>query len=136
MTLAAGDSLIETQRLLLRRVAPDDLPFFVRIHSDPEVARYIGYGRPRSAEETKIWLDRLLETYERFERGPLAVVRKSDNALVGRCGISYLEIERAPADGGDPVGYFAYGEAPPGISTRLERELAYTFDREAWGHGF
>ena len=46
MTLAR-----RTKRLVLRRVALGDLPFFVRIHVMPEVARGLWpEGRPRSAE--------------------------------------------------------------------------------------
>jgi RimJ/RimL family protein N-acetyltransferase len=136
MTLALSDTSIETGRLVLRRMTTADLSFYARIHADPDVTRYIGYGRPRSADETRVWLDRIVESYERFQLGQLAVVRKSDGALIGRCGIAYLEIDDAPADGGDPLGYFVHGEAPAGASTHLEPELGYTFDRAAWGQGF
>jgi hypothetical protein len=48
MTLAHGTVRRESARLVLRRVAPDDLPFFTRIHTLPEVAQnlYPG-GRPK-----------------------------------------------------------------------------------------
>jgi hypothetical protein len=49
MTLAHGTDLLESARLVLRRVAPDDLPFFTRIHALPEVAPHLyPGGRPRS----------------------------------------------------------------------------------------
>ena len=136
MTLATSDTSIETERLLLRRMTTADLSFYARIHADPDVTRYIGYGRPRTADETRVWLDRMLETYELFQLGQLAVIRKSDGALLGRCGMAYLAIDDDPADGGDPLGYFVHGEAPAGASTHLEPELGYTFDRAAWGQGF
>lgn len=136
MTLAPSDTSIETERLILRRITAADLSFFTRIHADLDVARYIGYGRPRTPDETRVWLDRMLETYELFQLGQLAVIHKSDGALLGRCGMAYLAIDDNPADGGDPVGYFVHGEAPAGASTHLEPELGYTFDRAAWGQGF
>ena len=37
MTLAHGTDRLESARLVLRRIAPDDLPFFTRIHALPEV---------------------------------------------------------------------------------------------------
>jgi len=43
MTLAHGTARLESARLVLRRIAPDDLPFFTRIHALPEVA----HVRPR-----------------------------------------------------------------------------------------
>jgi len=49
MTLAHGTERLESARLVLRRIAPDDLPFFTRIHALPEVAQHLyPGGRPRS----------------------------------------------------------------------------------------
>jgi RimJ/RimL family protein N-acetyltransferase len=57
MTLAHGTDRLESARLVLRRIAPDDLPFFTRIHALPEVAQYLyPGGRPRSPEESAAWL--------------------------------------------------------------------------------
>jgi hypothetical protein len=53
MTLARATDRIESARLVLRRIAPGDLPFFTRIHAVADVVRYTGHGRPRSAEETQ-----------------------------------------------------------------------------------
>lgn len=64
MTLAHGTDRLESPRLVLRRVAPDDRPFFTRIHALPQVAEnlYPG-GRPRSPEETAAWLEATLASY-------------------------------------------------------------------------
>src|SRR5439155_1015180 len=64
MTLAHGTDRLESARLVLRRIAPEDLPFFTRIHALPEVAQYLwGQGRPRSPEETAAWLQATRATY-------------------------------------------------------------------------
>lgn len=53
MTLAQGTDRLELARLVLRRIVPDDLPFFVRIHGLPEVAQHLWPGgRPRSPDQT------------------------------------------------------------------------------------
>jgi hypothetical protein len=58
MTLAPGTDRLESARLVLRRVARDDLPFFARIHALPEVAQHLyPEGRPRSPEETAAWIE-------------------------------------------------------------------------------
>jgi site-specific DNA recombinase len=49
---------IESERLLLRRITRDDYDFFARLHATPEVLRYIMNGQPRSAEESRVWVDR------------------------------------------------------------------------------
>jgi hypothetical protein len=57
VTLAHGTDRLESARLVLRRIAPDDLEFFTRIHALPEVTQYLDPGgRPRSPQETALWL--------------------------------------------------------------------------------
>src|SRR6185295_16482826 len=97
MTLARTTDHIESARLVLRRIAADDLPFFTRIHAIADVVRYTGHGRPRSAEETQAWLQATIASYEQLELGQLAVSRKADGVLLGRCGLSDLVIESGPA---------------------------------------
>jgi RimJ/RimL family protein N-acetyltransferase len=64
------------------------VPFFTRIHALPEVAQYLcPGGRPRSPEESAAWLQATLESYEQRALAYLAVLRKEDGALIGRCGL-------------------------------------------------
>jgi RimJ/RimL family protein N-acetyltransferase len=136
MTLALGDDTLETDRLIMRRLTPDDLPFFARMHADPEVARYIGPGRPRTDAESAEWIEGILRSYELVQLGPLAVIRKSDNALIGRCGLSHLEVEIGRQDSEIPRACHLPGCMPAGIPTEVEPELGYAFDRAAWGQGY
>ncbi len=101
MTMAHGTDRLESARLVLRRIAPDDLPFFTRIHALPEVARllYPG-GRPRTPDESAAWLQSVLVSYEQLALGYLAVLRKEDGALIGRCGIMDLVVESAESEDG------------------------------------
>src|SRR3954463_817121 len=94
MSLLHADATLETERLLLRRITRDDLPFYSRIHADPDVARYLAHGKPRSPDETIAGLNALIESYPALQLGQIAITRKSDGALIGRTGVSYLETER------------------------------------------
>jgi [ribosomal protein S5]-alanine N-acetyltransferase len=136
MTLAAGTDAITSERLLLRRITPSDLPYFVDIHQDPEVARYIGAGNPRPREETEKWLDDILESYARVNLGQLAVIRKADGAVLGRCGLSDAAVELTPAEGAMRKGWFFSTQVPPGVAIELLPELGYTFGKDAWGQGY
>ena len=101
MTLAHGTDRLESPRLVLRRIAPDDLPFFTRLHALPKVAEHLySEGRPRSPEETKAWMEYTLASYEQLALGYLAVVRKEDGALIGRCGLMDLVVESAAPEHG------------------------------------
>ena len=107
MTLAHGTDRLESDRLLLRRVTPDDLPFFTRIHALSEVARGLWPGgRPRSPEQTAAWLQSTLDSYEQLALGYLAVQRKADGALIGRCGLMELAIEATASAHGIRQGWF------------------------------
>jgi RimJ/RimL family protein N-acetyltransferase len=100
MTLAQGTERLETERLVLRRVSLDDLAFYVRLHGMAEVARGLwAEGRPRSAEQTEAWLRGTLASYEALALGYLAVVRKADGALLGRCGLMDMAVEAAAPEG-------------------------------------
>src|SRR5258706_9190864 len=137
MTLAHGTDRLESARLVLRRVAPDDLPFFTRIHALPEVAHHLyPGGRPRSPEETAAWLRYTLASYEQLALGYLAVLRKEDGALIGRCGLMDLVVEQAAPAHEIRRGWFGREEAPAGVALTFECELGYTFDPAVWGQGF
>ena len=137
MTLAHGTERLESARLVLRRVTPDDLPFFTRLHALPAVAEnlYPG-GRPRTPGETAGWLRYTLASYEQLALGYLAVLRKADGALIGRCGLMDLVVESATSGHGLRRGWFGREEAPAGVALTFETELGYTLDPAAWGQGF
>jgi RimJ/RimL family protein N-acetyltransferase len=137
VTLAHGTDRLESARLVLRRIAADDLPFFTRLHALPEVTQYLyPGGRPRSPEEAARWLQGTLASYEQLVLGPLAVLRKEDGALIGRCGLTDLVVESAIPEHGIRKGWFGRAQAPAGVALTFEYELGYTFDPVVWGQGF
>jgi [ribosomal protein S5]-alanine N-acetyltransferase len=137
MTLARGTDRLESARLVLRRIAPDDLPFFTRIHALPEVAQHLyPGGRPRSPDETAGWLRYTLASYEKLALGYLAVLRKDDGALIGRCGVMDMVVESEEPEHGLRRGWFGREQAPTGVALTFEVELGYTFDPAVWGQGF
>src|SRR3954465_7280794 len=133
MSLLRADATLETERLLLRRITREDLPFYTRIHAIPDVARYLAHGNPRSPDETEHWLDSVIAAYEELELGQIALTRKRDGALLGRCGVSHLEIEREPLADGTYIGHYYPARAPAGTKPIVQQELGYTFDTAAWG---
>ena len=137
MTLAHGTDRLESARLVLRRIEPDDLPFFTRIHALPEVAQYLWPGgQPRSPEASAAWLQSTLESYEKLALGYLAVLRKEDGALIGRCGLMDLVVESAAPEHRIRRGWFGDAQAPAGVALTFECEFGYTFDPAVWGQGF
>jgi ribosomal-protein-alanine N-acetyltransferase len=137
MTLAHGMDRLESARLVLRRIAQEDLPFFTRLHALPDVAQGLyPEGRPRTPVEVAGWLRRTLASYDEPALGHLAVQRKADGALIGRCGLTELVVETVPPEHGLRRGWFGRDSVPAGLALTFERELGYTFDPAFWGQGF
>lgn len=82
--------LLETDRLYLREITPDDALFAYELNADEEVIRYTGDGPFESVEEAKTFLENY-DHYRKYGFGRWLVVRKSDNELVGWCGLKYSE---------------------------------------------
>jgi RimJ/RimL family protein N-acetyltransferase len=138
MTLPHGIDRLESARLVLRRMTPDDLPFYTRIHALPDVARYLWpEGRPRSPEQTKAFVEYTLRSYQQLALGYLAVVRKANGALIGRCGLMDMVVESAEPGHAMRRGWFGREQAPADVvAPTYETELGYTLDPTAWGQGF
>jgi len=131
---------LETDRLLLRPLEPGDLDFFVRLHQDRDVVRYLGDGgEPRSPEATEAWLAEMVRWYEEHALGPYAIVLRSagrQGELVGRTGLTIFEIERtAPAGDGIPIATWGVGSAREGVEVESLLEIGYVVHPSAQGRG-
>lgn len=108
----AGESLlaeVETERLLLRQVMPEDLDESARIFGDARVTKYLGLrGETQSKGETEVILRSITAHWARHGFGRWAAVHKRDGRLIGYCGLR------------------AFGE---------NAELVYLLDHPYWGRG-
>lgn len=77
---------IETERLLLRPVARDDLEEFVRLHRDPEVIRFM---EARDREWLETWMERSLAEWEERGHGALVIEEAGSGRFLGRTGLKY-----------------------------------------------
>ena len=80
---------LETERLLLRPLVPDDLDAFLPVVSDPWSMRF--YPNPFDREKAHEWIKRVAERYERDGFGLLAVVERATGELIGDCGPMLME---------------------------------------------
>lgn len=109
MTEKLPDFSIETERLLLREFRLSDSHGIFELNGDPEVIRYTGdepFADLHAAEE-------FLRGYAPYASegfGRWAVLRRSDDAFLGFCGLRYLE-------NGDV-------------------DLGYRFMKKYWGQGY
>jgi RimJ/RimL family protein N-acetyltransferase len=104
--------ILETPRLILRHLVPEDLEHLFVLYCDPEVRRYFPEG-VLTYEETKEELEWFLNGHPKHrELGLWATVHKETQKFIGRCGL-----------------------LPWTIDQRLEVEVAYMVAKEFWGQG-
>ena len=100
---------LETERLILRNLTPEDYQAVFRWCGDPDVARYMVYPVYTKAEDVKAWLETLdPDSPDDYDAG---IVLKSTGELIGSGGLYYR-----PDDDLWTIGY--------------------NLRKDQWGHGY
>ena len=82
------DGILETPRLLLRRITLDDADLMLAIWNDPAFVKFVGDRGVRTVAEARAAMtDGALRLYEQYGYGPYCVLRKSDGKRIGICGL-------------------------------------------------
>jgi RimJ/RimL family protein N-acetyltransferase len=82
--------LIETERLLLRRITLDDAAEIFKLHSNPDVQKYTGEPVVESMEEVENAIKQRTRDYGTYGYGRWATFLKSDMQFVGWAGLLHL----------------------------------------------
>ncbi|SFG10299.1 GNAT family N-acetyltransferase [Pontibacter chinhatensis] len=78
----------ETERLLLRPTSYEDAPFVLELLNTPEWIQFIGDRNVKSIEAAKEYIStRMMPQLQRLGYGNYTVIRKSDGAKLGSCGL-------------------------------------------------
>jgi [ribosomal protein S5]-alanine N-acetyltransferase len=105
------NQILETTRLILREMSPDDLDFVAAMLADPEVMRY--YPKCYSREEAETWIERQMRRYARHSHGLWLAIEKATGQPVGQVGLLIQQVH--------------------GV---MEKEVAYLIHRPFWRRGF
>ena len=83
------DSVViaETDRVVVRSLAPDDLDAFAAVTGDPELMRYVGDGTPLSRQQTAEWIDITARNQLRDGWTTWAVADRTTDELIGYAGL-------------------------------------------------
>lgn len=104
--------ILETDRLILRRLTIDDLDALFALYRDPEIRKYFPEGTLTYAE-TREELEWFLNGHPHHPQlGLWATILKETGQFIGRCGL-----------------------LPWTIDGRQEVEVAYLLDKAVWGQG-
>jgi ribosomal-protein-alanine N-acetyltransferase len=105
-----ADEVLQTQRLILRELVPQDLDALHQVLGDPETMRF--YDHPFSRDETTLWIERNRERYDEYGFGLWGLELVETGTLVGDCGLTMQRV-----DG------------------RLDVEVGYHVNRAYWRRG-
>lgn len=105
-----SESVVETERLTLRRYRLGDLDDLAPILGDAETMRF--YPAPKTREEARQWIERNLRRYEQDGFGLWAMVLKETGEFAGNCGLVAQVVDE-----------------------REEVEIAWHVKRSLWGQG-
>jgi [ribosomal protein S5]-alanine N-acetyltransferase len=84
--------LLETGRLLLRPMTPDDLDALLRIFTDPNVMA--AFDTPLfDRDQMRRWLQRNLDHQTEHGYGLCALISKETGELIGDCGLEHLLLD-------------------------------------------
>jgi RimJ/RimL family protein N-acetyltransferase len=103
--------ILETERLVLRPLQNSDIDDFARMAADPEVMKYINFGKTMNRIEAWRSMATIAGHWVLKGYGGWALIEKETGAFVGRAGLYHPE--------GWPV-----------------LEVGWTIAREHWNRGF
>jgi ribosomal-protein-alanine N-acetyltransferase len=101
---------LETERLLIRPLTVEDLEALHTVFSDPQVMRHVP-GGARDSDGTRARLQSLIDHQRENGFSKWAVVERESGAVIGDCGLQYL-------DGGPDI------------------EIGFHIVRSRWGRGY
>lgn len=82
------NKILETQRLYLREMTPEDAEVAYILNLDPEVLRYTGDDPFESIEEAKTFLENYA-SYRTYGFGRWGMILKETGEYLGWCGLKY-----------------------------------------------
>jgi RimJ/RimL family protein N-acetyltransferase len=109
--------VIETERLRLRPVTPEDTEPLRVIYAEPEVARWLG---PEMAEDIVRSVAEQMELQETLGFSMFALEDRATGALIGDCGLQPLELKGPEIEIGWDLAPHAWGR---GYATEAARAV-------------
>lgn len=106
---------IETKRLYLRQINENDDQDFFELDSNPKVHEFLGNNPVTSIEESRGYIESILQQYKNFGIGRLAIIKKDTDEFIGWSGLKFEREVRTEFD------YY---------------DLGYRLKEKFWGQGY
>jgi [ribosomal protein S5]-alanine N-acetyltransferase len=104
--------ILNTDRTILRMINERDENDMFSYCSDEEVSKYTTWYKHNTIEDTRVFINKILEEYRNQQVAPWGIEDKASGKLIGTCGFVYWNINHSRA------------------------ELAYALSKEFWNRGY
>lgn len=110
------NTVIETERLILRKLLPSDDEGMFLLDSNPNVHRFLGNNPVSTIAESRNMIENIRNQYVQNGTGRLAVILKESNEFIGWCGIKFIT-----EPDNNHINFY---------------EIGYRLREEFWGKGY
>ncbi|RJE90515.1 N-acetyltransferase [Paenibacillus sp. 1011MAR3C5] len=103
---------LETERTILRKISLEDAADMFEYCSDDEVSQYTTWNSHQSIEDTRAFIQYILNKYDQQQLAPWGIEDKATGKFIGSCG--YVDW----------------------VPNHARGELAYALSRSYWNRGY
>ena len=115
-----GEPVIETKRLLLRKVKKKDTHDMYEYSCDGRVSEYLLWSPHPNEKYTKSYISSLKKQYKNHTFFDFAVIYKENGKMIGTCGFSRVDAENSCVEIGYVLSHDYWGM---GIAAEAAREM-------------
>ena len=112
--------VLETSRLILKKISLEDAEDMFEYAKDPEVTKYVSWDYHKSIEDSVKFINFLLSKYERGEPANWGLYLKENGKLIGTCGFLFIDGRNMIGEIGYVLGKKYWNK---GIMTEAVREV-------------
>jgi len=113
--------ILETSRLILKKISSEDAEDMFEYASDPEVTKYLSsWEYHKNIEDSLKFINLLLSRYEKGNPSDWGVYLKENGKLIGTCGFSFIDEKNMVGEVGYVLGRKYWNK---GIMTEAVRKV-------------
>jgi [ribosomal protein S5]-alanine N-acetyltransferase len=108
--------ILETERLLMRQILPEDAQNIFDLDNNPNVMKYLGGKTVTNINAIHDKINRIRIEYDNYKIGRFAIILKETNEFIGWSGIQFVTVEE-----NNHINYY---------------DLGYRLNENFWGKGY
>ncbi len=112
--------LLETERLILRKVTLEDIEDMHQYGSDEEVSKYVTWNTHETISDTKDFVEFVLTKYENKQVSPWGIVYKENGKFIGTIDFVWWQPNHKTAEIGYVISKEYWGK---GLTTEVAKEI-------------